>query len=99
LRTEVVSWKDIPQDAKSIVQWHQRLREIQDPQQYSEMEILMYTDEQLSGLAKKYGANYLLMPQSVYDLACSDAEYGKPKFECVYPTEGQKATWVVLKFE
>ena len=47
-RTEVVSWKDIPQDADSIVQWYKRLKEIQEPQQYSELGLLLYTDEQLT---------------------------------------------------
>ncbi len=97
-RTEVVAWKDIPQDAASIVQWHQRLKAIQEPQQYSEMQILTYSDERLAELAKEYRASYLLMPQSVYDLACNDPEIGKPKFDCIYPLAGEKATWVVLKF-
>ena len=97
-RTEVVAWKDIPQDAGSIVQWHERLKQIQEPQQVSTLGLLMYPDERLGALAEKYGADYLVLPQSVYDLACDDPNFGKPKFECVYPEKGQKATWVVLKF-
>ncbi len=97
-RTEVVSWKDIPQDAASIVQWHQRLKVLQEPQQFSEMQILTYTDGRLAEIAQSYGASYLLLPQAVYEIACNDPEIGKPKFECVYPADGQKATWVVLKF-
>ena len=96
LRTEVVSWKDIPQDADSIVQWRQRLKDIQEPQQYSELGLLVYTDEQLTDLAQKYGANYLVMPQAAYDLASEDPS-GKSKFKCVYPADNSKATWVVLK--
>ena len=95
-RTEVVSWKDIPQDADSIVQWYKRLKEIQEPQQYSELGLLLYTDEQLSELAQKYKADYLVMPQAAYDLACEDPN-GKSKFQCVYPSDESKATWVVLE--
>ena len=96
LRTEVVSWKDIPQDANSIVQWQQRLKDIQEPQQYSELGLLVYNDDQLTELAQKYGADYLVMPQAAYDLASEDPS-GKSKFECVYPADDSKATWVVLK--
>ena len=96
LRIEVVSWKDIPQDANSIVQWQQRLKDIQEPQQYSELGLLVYNDDQLTELAQKYGADYLVMPQAAYDLASEDPS-GKSKFECVYPADDSKATWVVLK--
>ncbi|QEG23458.1 DUF6798 domain-containing protein [Mariniblastus fucicola] len=99
LRTEVVSWKDIPQDAESIVQWHQRLKEIQDPQQRSTLGLLMYTDDRLAALAEKFEADFLVLPQAVYDLACNDPEIGKPRFPCVYPEEGERATWVVLKLQ
>ena len=98
-RTEVVAWKDIPQNAESIVSWQQRLKEIQEPQQFSELGLLMYTDQRLGQLAKKYDADYLVLPQAAYDLACNDPEIGKSSFQCVYPDQGQKVTWVVLKFD
>ena len=78
------------------MQWRQRLKDIQEPQQYSELGLLVYTDEQLTDLAQKYGANYLVMPQAAYDLASEDPS-GKSKFKCVYPADNSKATWVVLK--
>ena len=84
------------QDANSIVQWQQRLKDIQEPQQYSELGLLVYNDDQLTELAQKYGANYLVMPQAAYDLASEDPS-GKSKFKCVYPADNSKATWVVLK--
>jgi len=96
-RTELVSWKDVPQDARSIKQWHQRLKVIQEPQQASELGLLLYSDDRLEMLASEFGADYLIVPQSAWDLACSDPEIGKPGFECVYPGAGEKATWVVLK--
>lgn len=96
-RTEVVSWKDIPQDAESIVQWHQRLKEIQEPQTVSELGLLMYTDQRLADLAVRYRARYIVLPQRAYELACNDPAIGKPNFPCVYPEDGGKATWVVLR--
>ena len=36
------------------------------------------------------------MPQAAYDLACEDPN-GKSKFQCVYPSDESKATWVVLE--
>lgn len=97
-RTEVVAWKDIPQDAGSIVEWSKRLKRIQEPQKFSEFGLLMYPDDRLAELAKEYGADYLLLPQSVYDAACEAPGFDKPGFECVFPEQGEKTTWVVLKF-
>jgi hypothetical protein len=97
-RTEGVSWKDIPQDAKSMVQWQERLERIQEPQQFMAMQLLTFNDDRLERLANEYGATYILLPQAVYDLACSDPKFGKPRFERVYPKANEKATWVVLKF-
>ena len=96
-RTEVVSWKDIPQDAESMIQWSQRLSRIQGPQKASDLGVLVYTDERLRELAEDYGADFLVLPQAAYDLACSDPDIGRPDFECVYPANGEQVTWVVLK--
>ncbi len=97
-RSEVVSWKDIPQDAESIVQWRERLNRIQLPQQSSELQLLTYSDDQLERLANDYGADYLVLPQRVYDLACENPTIGEPKFERVYPEDDSRSTFVVLKF-
>ena len=98
-RTEVVSWKDIPQDANSIATWHTRLMELNGPQQTSDLGLLMFDDEGLAELAARHGADFFVLPQAVYDLACEDPGIGKPGFECVYPADGKKVTWVVLKVE
>ena len=96
-RTEVVSWKDIPQDARSMIEWDRRLKEIQIPQQASDLGMLVYDDDRLSAIAEQYGADYLVLPQSAYDLASLDPDIGRPEFKCVYPAAGEKATWVILK--
>jgi hypothetical protein len=96
-RTEIVNWKDIPQDAHSIANWYRRLQIIQEPQQASDLGLLVYTDDRLAELAAEYEADYLVVPQSAYDLACNDPNSGKPGFECVYPKADERVTWVVLK--
>jgi hypothetical protein len=67
-RAEVVNRKDIPQDARSIIEWHQRLREIY----YTEIEgversldsIGLFGAERVRELALKYGASYALMDRT-----------------------------------
>lgn len=97
-RTEVFSWKDIPQDAVRIVEWDQRYRQLHQVQQATMLELLSFDDERLLDIAHQYAADYLLLPQRVYDDASNDPTVGKPKFKVVYPAEGVKATYVVLQF-
>ena len=70
-RSEVVNWKEIPQDARAIVEWWRRLEEIHgtgraDPldQWYDTMARLrddpQKTAERLKQLSQKYGADYVL---------------------------------------
>ena len=67
-RTEIVAWKDIPQNAASIVEWRERIATLYDPQHRFANGLLQYTDDQLLELAKHYKANYLLVPQYQVDL-------------------------------
>ncbi|MEM7456954.1 MAG: DUF6798 domain-containing protein, partial [Planctomycetota bacterium] len=91
-RTEVACWKDIPQDAASILQWSNRLPDVFFPQQRFEQGLMSYTDEQLINLAGKYGADYLLLPQKHIDLARPPTGLNQ-----VYPESGRKSTYVVLQ--
>ena len=68
-RSEVVTWKEIPQDARSIVRWWRRVREIHytgndqpDEQWYPSLAQLGAARgvEHLRRLGKKYEAGYLL---------------------------------------
>ncbi len=97
-RSEVFSWKDIPQDAARIVEWNRRYERLRRVQQMSILELLSYSDEQLLEIAGEYAADYMVVPQRVYDLASGDPDVGKPKFQVVYPAAGVKASYVVLKF-
>ena len=97
-RTEVFCWKDIPQDATRIVEWDRRFRQLHQIQQGTELELLSFSDDVLLDIAQEYAADYLVLPQRVYDLASRDPDVGKPRFKLVYPDAGVKASYVVLKF-
>ena len=93
-RTEVVAWKDIPQNAASIVEWRERIATLYDPQHRFANGLLQYTDDQLLELAKHYGATHLLLPQYQVDLTP-----GGTKLKQVYPTDsGKKSTYAVYEF-
>ena len=97
-RIEVVAWKDIPQDAQSIVEWDRRLIELNDIQKAADLELFQYSDEKLAEFAQEYVADYMIVPQRVYDLAAADPSFDRSTYEQVYPAPGVKSTWVVLKF-
>lgn len=97
-RSEVYCWKDIPQEALGVVEWDRRYRRLHQVQQTSDLELLSFTDDVLLKIADDYAADYLVLPQRVYDVACGDPAVGKPRFTLVYPQEGVKASYVVLQF-
>ena len=92
-RSEVVSWKDIPQDAVNILEWQQRLNQLYEPQRRYENGLMSYSDAQLKELGKYYGADYLIVPQHQVDLA------GVPtKLIRVYPENAtDKTTYVIFQ--
>lgn len=64
-RSEVVNWKDIPQDAASIVQWRRRLQTVHlddrpDRKSYWLESLASASPERLKRLADEYGADYLV---------------------------------------
>lgn len=93
-RTEVVCWKDVPQDSAGILEWKSRLSALYDPQRRYETGLMTYSDDQLRMLAKKYGATHMLVPQRHVDLVDSETTLKQ-----VYPeTPGTKSTYVVFEF-
>jgi hypothetical protein len=58
-RPEVVTWKDVPQDAAALVEWRRRFQEIYAP--VGSRGLAAHSDAQLLALARKYGAQYLVM--------------------------------------
>lgn len=59
-RAEVANWKDIPQDAESIVQWHRRLRQIYPPK-VSANGLVRHSDRRLLRLTNRYDADYIVV--------------------------------------
>ena len=93
-RTEVVCWKDVPQDSTGILDWNQRLIELYEPQRRYENGLMSYSDEQLRSFASKYGADYMLVPQRHVDLATVPSTLKQ-----VYPPDpGSRSTYVVFEF-
>jgi len=94
-RAEVASWKDIPQDAEAIVEWHRRIIEVTEPQRRYDVGLMAFSDEQLAAIAQKYEADYLLVRQSQVNLANPPS-----KLKRVYPADSNsKTTYVVFEFE
>jgi hypothetical protein len=93
-RTEVVCWKDVPQDAEGILDWNQRLLELYVPQRRYEAGLMSFSDSQLREMANRYGADYLLVPQRHVDFAREPTDLKQ-----VYPKDAdEKSTYVVYEF-
>ena len=92
-RSEVVNWKDVPQDAEAMVDWSQRVSWLIHPQRRTGLGLMEYSDLQLQDLAVTYGATHLLVPQWQVDLMTDACE-----FKQVYPVDSTtKATFVVFE--
>jgi hypothetical protein len=77
-RAQVASWKDIPQDARSIVAWKRTLDDLYPNVESHWLEDLAaFTDEELIALARKYNCQYI-----VIDRTRSSRRIGLPS---VYP--------------
>lgn len=64
-RSEVVTWKDFPQDAESILQWWRRLQEIHRESPYRWRKTLAELSElELFAFARKYQCRYVLVERS-----------------------------------
>ena len=64
-RSEVVSWKNIPQDARSIVQWWDQLEQIYgtgltDPRSRWRYSLAVLPPRRLQDLGRRYGAQFLV---------------------------------------
>lgn len=90
-RDEVATWKDMPQDAKSIAKWWMRLRYIFGANNWNgqpQWKSLAETSNQnLRSLGTQYGADYVIVPKSPDDSRTSwpptrdpDAVYENPSF-------------------
>lgn len=62
-RGEVVSWKDIPQNATGIVEWRQTLSEVFPPEGYGN-DAADNTDAALRAIAQEHGASYMIVDRT-----------------------------------
>ncbi|HEY4311485.1 MAG TPA: DUF6798 domain-containing protein [Pirellulales bacterium] len=73
-RSEVATWKDLPQDAQSIVAWRERLDEVYgtgDPEDPWYESLAETPTDRVRSVAKKYGAGYILTEsQPPLDFPC-----------------------------
>lgn len=64
-RPEVATWKDIPQDAASIVAWRQMLAELYPPEPaHWQDDLTAFSDEELVALARKYYCQYIVIDRT-----------------------------------
>ena len=59
-RSEVCSWKDVPQNAESVVQWWQRQHEVY-PRRIIRGGLAAHGEQRLEELARKYDAQYIMI--------------------------------------
>jgi len=62
-RSEIVAWKDIPQDAKGIVHWWGLIQQIY-PEAVQEGGLGAWTDRQLREICNRYDIDYVLIDRS-----------------------------------
>jgi len=63
-RSEVCCWKDVPQDAVKLIEWWQRQRELY-PRKVAIGGLAVHGEQALRELAKKYGADYVVLDRCV----------------------------------
>jgi hypothetical protein len=64
-RAEVVNWKDVPQDARGIVEWKRRMNEVYPrTREHHRHDLAAFSDAELVALADQYGVRYVLVDQT-----------------------------------
>jgi hypothetical protein len=85
-RPEVVSWKDVPQDARGLVAWFDTWNAVQ-PRETAAYDLCGFSDNELRALAARYNADYLVIDRTRSRRAIT--------FPRVYPEEA----WASSYFE
>ncbi|MEO1528281.1 MAG: DUF6798 domain-containing protein [Planctomycetota bacterium] len=88
-RAEVVNWKDVPQDAKSLIEWEKRFDDVY-PSRLGRVRVtIQYTE--LARYRKRYGVRFMVVDNRI---AGNHLPLAK-----VYPTgEQENATYSVYEF-
>jgi hypothetical protein len=77
-RAEIANWKDVPQDAVSLLEWKSRINALYpSTRQHHRLDLAAFTDQELLILARYYEADFL-----VIDRTRSPRAIGLPR---VYP--------------
>lgn len=63
-RAEVACWKDVPQDAESMVAWWERMRTLYPPE-VVQQGLVAHGERRLRELAARYGAEYVILDRTV----------------------------------
>lgn len=93
-RAEVVSFKDVPQDSRSLLEWYDRVGRCAPPRNAAG-EPLGWTTEQLKRLQARYGFQYVIVDRRI--------QREPPLLEIVYPISagtlsvGPEETFAVFK--
>ena len=93
-RAEFACWKDMPQDARSLMDWSQRISILRGMQQIPGGPLGL-SDEQVEQLVGEYGVTHLLVLQGYEDFI---GEPVSEKLTRIYPTdEESRSTYVVYR--
>ncbi|MEM0924397.1 MAG: DUF6798 domain-containing protein [Planctomycetota bacterium] len=87
-RAEVVNWKDVPQDANALAEWHRRFSEIY-PERLGKVRVtIRYAD--LRSYRRQYGVEFMIVDRRVTGESLPLVQ--------VYPTESESnATYAVYE--
>jgi hypothetical protein len=93
-RAEVVTLKDVPQDARSLVEWRRRMQLLYpnylDDDRREKSGIAAYRDEDLAALAHHFGAQYVVIDRT--------RSRRRPGFTLLYPTfTDENASYAVYR--
>ncbi|MBL8892586.1 MAG: hypothetical protein JNL67_21600 [Planctomycetaceae bacterium] len=92
-RSEVVNWKDVPQDSRSLLEWQQRGQDCA-PLWSSDLGIAIQDPVAIHELAQKYEADYIVMTQYAYEL---QQRFGRQlPYRIVYPDSPEQRTYYVV---
>ena len=95
-RAEVANWKDMPQDAAGVIEWHDRLNRLYRVVPQSEMGILGLFNHEILQIAEDYGADYLIVETRFVDRR---QQIGYPTgFQQIWPRDdSRRSTWTVFR--
>ncbi len=90
-RAEVVCWKDVPQDNRSVIEWYKRIR-ILEPRRDSLGRVRGWNTDELDELSQYYGFQYVLVDRTYY--ATGEVP---PRHELLYPVDIDNRSFAVCR--